>query len=368
MTTFLPQLSIPKVTAGAFTSARYKIKIDLFHDLNQELNKYIESLPPKLWKGFRLIAGDGTTVNLPVHKTTIEHFGLFRDTKLGGKTILANAGMLYDVLSNYVLASNISPFKIGEKKIISQLIEETDLVNSIIILDRSFCSFSSFKQLINKDLNFCVRLKTSDSLFAEKILTHPSNDIILDWFPSEGERSTCRKKSLDCSHIQVRATKVILPCGETEVLISSLLNTSIYSESDINTLYQMRWGIEEGYKKLKPKMKLEEFGCKRQEGIYQEFYSHIFMMNLTQIFCNLAQETIEIKIKKRKNKYKYNWTNAYKFIQLEFANLFIMNNILEIVNKIIQQIKTSIVAIIKGRSFKRTTQSMKKHRFSPMYK
>ena len=40
----------------------------------------------------------------------------------------------------------------------------------------------------------------------------------------------------------------------------------------------MRWGIEQGIKKLKPKMKFEHFTCRKMEGVYQEFYVHIFML------------------------------------------------------------------------------------------
>lgn len=368
LSTFFPQLKIPPVTAGAFSIARYKLKIDLFLDLNRQLNELIETFPAKLWMGYRLIAGDGTTVNIPVSKNTIEHFGLFRNSSKGGKTVMANACMLYDVLSNFVLTSSIAPFKDGEKTIMTQLIKETKLTDSIVILDRGFGYFSCLKILNNKNVNFCVRLKTSGLLFADKILNEASNDFILEWIPSEEERKTCRIKNLDTNPIKVRATKIKLPSGEIEILISSLWDIEKFSYENINELYQLRWNIEEGYKKLKPKMKLEQFGCKKQEGIYQEFYSHIFMMNLTTLIGNEAQKSIEIKTKNRKFKYKYNWINAYKFVDNSFIDLFKNNEIENIINKIISQIETSIIAIVPNRKFVRQTQSVNKHRYSPMYK
>jgi hypothetical protein len=328
----------------------------------------IETLPKKYWKGYRLVAGDGTTVNLPIHKSTIEHFGLFRDTKNGGKTVHANACMLFDVLTNYVLSSQITPFNIGEKKIMSSLIKESNFSNTIVILDRGFCSFSFIKELINSNLDYCIRLTTSQSKFADKVLDNKSDDFIIDWIPSEAERSTCKKKGVDTNPIKVRATKITLPSGEVEVLISSLLDMDNFSKSDIDELYQLRWGIEEGYKKLKPKMKLEQFGCKKQEGIYQEFYSHIFMMNLTQVLCNEAQKEIEIKTQKRKYKYKFNWINAHKFIKNAFVELFKNEDIELVIRNILKQIECSLVAIIPNRCFRRTTGGVNKHRFNPMYK
>ena len=368
LATFFPKLKIPPITAGAFSTARYKLKIELFLGLNRQLNQLIETLPPKLWKGFRLIAGDGTTVNIPVSKSNIGHFGLFRDSANGGKTVMANACMLYDVLSHFVLSASIAPFKKGEKTIMTQLINEGQLSNSIAIFDRGFSYLYFIKLLINKNLHFCIRLKIGASLIADRILDTQSNDFILEWMPSEAERATCRKKGLDIDPIRVRATKITLPGGEVEVLISSLLDMEKFSFDDINELYQLRWMVEEGYKKLKPKMKLEQFGCKKQEGVYQEFYSHIFMMNLTTLIGNQAQESIAIKTKGRKYAYKYNWVNAYKFVKYSFVDLFQSVDIEMVIGKIIAQIEKSIVAIVPNRSFARQTQSIKKHRFSPMYK
>ncbi len=368
LNTFLPLLNIPVVTAGAFSIARYKINFELFQYLNKELNDYIETLDLKHWKGFRVIAGDGTTVNLPIHKSTIDHFGLFRDSKCGGKTVMANAVMLYDVLNNYVIASNISPFKTGEKTIVSNLVNQTSLDNSIIVLDRGFSNLHIFKLLINNSLSYCVRIKTSNSDFASHVLKQQEDDFITEWIPSEAERATCRNKQVDTLPIKVRVTKIILPCGEIELLVSNFFDMEKFSKSDIEELYKMRWAIEEGYKKLKPKMKLEEFGSKRQEGIYQEFYGHIFMMNITQILCNLSQKKIEIKTKKRKIKYKYNWINAYKFILNDFINLLTSNKIEDVLEKLLKQIENSIISIKPDRYFRRTKHSSKKHRYSPMYK
>jgi hypothetical protein len=366
--TFLPQLNIPAITAGAFSIARYKLKIELFLGLNRELNQLIENLPTKLWKGFRLIAGDGTTVNLPVSESTINHFGLFRDSKNGGKTVMANACMLYDLLTDYVLSADIAPFCEGEKTIMKRLLNETKFSNSIALFDRGFSAFYFIKHLINNDLNFCIRLNSRISNFGKDAMRNPSNDFITQWSPSEAEQHTCRKMGVDVAPLDVRITKVTLPSGEVDVLVSNLTDMKRFSLDDLAELYQLRWAVEEGYKKLKPKMKLEQFGCKKYEGIYQEFFAHIFMMNLTTLIGNQAQEAIELSTRKRKFGYKYNWVNAYKFLKHSFVELIQADDIEMVIMKIITSIKKSIVAIVPNRKFVRQTQSIKKHRFSPMYK
>ena len=151
-------------------------------------------------------------------------------------------------------------------------------------------------------------------------------------------------------------------------MITSLLDIEEFTAQDINELYRLRWNIEEGYKKLKPKMKLEQFGCKKTEGIYQEFHSHIFMMNLTTLVGNQAQEIISEKTQKRRHLYKYNWTNAYKFIRNSWTTLYRSIDKESVIGDIIAMIVKSKIAVVPDRSFIRAGRSGKKHRYSPIYK
>lgn len=366
--TFFPRLNIPPVTASAFSMARYKLKIDLFRDLNKWMYDFIDTLPKRTWKGYSLVAGDGTTVGIPANKHTIGHFGVNKDTKTGGKTVLADACMLYDVLGNHVLGAKIAPFGNNEKGILAELLDETKPSKTIVILDRGFSCFYVAKMLQHMGLDFCIRLKTNGLLFAKRILESPSEDFLLDWVPTDGERLTAQKKGYGSEPIRVRATKVVLPSGEIEVLVTSLLDTEKFTAKDIEELYRLRWHIEEGYKKLKPKMKLEQFGCKKPDGIYQEFYSHIFMMNLTTLIGNQAQETISEKTQKRRHRYKYNWTNAYKFVKDSWITLYQSADIENVIDDVIAKIVNSKIAVVPDRSFIRAGRSSKKHRYSPMYK
>ena len=151
------------------------------------------------------------------------------------------------------------------------LVDKTHLSNSIINRGRGFSNFSLLKTLINNNIDYCVQLKTSEILFAQQVFADPRIDFMTDWLPSDAELATSKNKKVDISPIKLRVTKITLSGGEIEVLITSLLDTDKFPLEDISNLYRLRWGIEEGFKNLKPKMKLEEFGCIRQEGVYQEF-------------------------------------------------------------------------------------------------
>lgn len=333
--------------------ARYKIRLDFFLELNAILTDHIETMKPKLWNGYRLIAGDGTTVNLPPSKQVKNHFGVFCKSSIGTSTCLANACMFYDVLSNFVLDSIISPVSIGEVSLLNTMLTKADYSNSILLLDRGFGSFSVCKSCIKRGLNFCIRLKTANLDFAKHVFKNDSTDFITTWKPSEMERSTCRRHHLDIEEITVRVTKVVLNSGEVELLVSNLFEQKTIDEACMKQLYAMRWGVEEGFKKLKPTMKLEQFGSRRYEGIYQEFYAHTFMMNLVGIIGREAEPLIERKTQGRKLKYKYNWKNAFRFVRERFADLFYKAKFIDGLSILIEQVSESIIAIKNNRSFLR---------------
>ena len=59
---------------------------------------------------------------------------------------------------------------------------------------------------------------------------------------SNNAGNTCSYLGIDTAPLKVRLIKVFLDSGETEILITSLLNQSIYNYSIFKDLYHLRWG------------------------------------------------------------------------------------------------------------------------------
>jgi IS4 transposase len=88
-------------------------------------------------------------------------------------------------------------------------------------------------------------------------MENPFYDFLAYWKRTDKEKKTCRNHVLNYEPIQVRVSKIKLKSGEIEILISSLYQMDIYTLDDMKELYRLRWGIEEGFIKLKPKMKIK---------------------------------------------------------------------------------------------------------------
>ncbi|TAF74443.1 MAG: hypothetical protein EAZ53_08625 [Bacteroidetes bacterium] len=95
------EYSIRKVTKSAFTQARSHLDFLIFKRLNKiAADVFYKRNTYHKWHNFRLLAVDGSRVQLPNHKTVKEEFGVHQmGPKADSTQSLALISMLYDVLN-----------------------------------------------------------------------------------------------------------------------------------------------------------------------------------------------------------------------------------------------------------------------------
>ena len=344
----LSKLNKQAVTGSAFTQERYKIDWQFFSDLCAISSEAYEGFVSTRWKGYRILAGDGSTLNLPASK---QIRGYFVVGSTNPKASLARIFLLYDVNTGFTLQARLGRMSTGESGLLDDCLSEAPIrEDDLIVLDRNFGYFHNVCRMIRERRAFCIRMSIGTTNFAKQVMADPRMDFITEWTPSKREKETSKTKD----SLQVRVTKTVLDSGETELLVSNL-EESTFSTEEMGSLYQMRWGVEEGIKNLKPKMKVEQFGCRKPEGIYQEFYAHILAMNMVALAGMAAGEEIKKKTRKRKLTYKYNWNNAFLHLRAGIVELFSSKCVVKLLDKLIENISNTLVAIKKGRKFSRTS-------------
>jgi hypothetical protein len=364
----LPGLTSRVVSGSAFTQARYKIKSTFFAQLIKKTVCCYNDISKKLWKGHRLVAGDGSTLNLPVSKDILAYFGFHGVTEFGVKRSLARIFFFYDMLNDFVVHAELLKMADAEHALFRKGLLQLGNTNDILILDRGFGYFPILAELQEAKRLFCVRLSI-EGTFGKSILRKKGNDLTIIWTPSCKQKWRYEKSGVPCDPIRIRVIKILLPTGEVELLVTNLMDREVYRVEDINELYQYRWGVEEGLKKLKPKMKIEQFGCRTVEGIYQEFYAHIFCFNMISLAGIIANIVIEKKTQHRKIKYKYNWQNAYRFFREKVTQLLVFSDkVEELIDHLIEQIVSSIISIRPGRKFPRDLKHTKRRRINQFLK
>lgn len=308
---------------------------------------------------------------MPSSSDIKQHFGVHCTNEAGINRYLARVFFLYDVLNDFVVSSRLSNMNYGEKRLLMDCLSNpgSSANNELILLDRGFGNFCTLKELAIGQFSFCVRLGLRNSNFAKRALQDKRQDFITEWIPSEKEKENSRKNGLDIASIPVRVTKVQLKTGEMELLVTNLCDQKKYTPQELAHLYHLRWGVEEGFKNLKPKMKIEQFGCKKAQGVFQEFYAHIFYLNMISLTGLAASDIIQQKTAHRKWSYKYNWKNAYRFLRAKIIKILFLQEPGDLFDQLINHISSSLVAIKPHRQYVRDTRHQNKRgRITPYNK
>jgi len=353
LTNYMERVKKRVPTPSAFTQARAKVKPAFFRELAQQAYfSYFQS-PRLLWKGYTLVGVDGSTLNLPPFEKVKEHFGVFSKTNNGPAKVLGRLIVAYDCLNHYLFGSQLSTLKDNEQDMSIKLLNrERFPAKTIFLFDRGFFSQWYIQKLIEDGRFFCMRISSVGN-FVKEFLDSGSSDKIVEWTPCKLDSFT--KRDIQPKKLKVRLLRFALPGGGEELLATNLYDTS-YKAEDIYQLYGLRWGVEEGIKKCKTRMKIEMFGARTLHGIYQELYAHRLVMNIVSIMGMETQERLENELpESRKYSYIYNWFNAFRLVRKNLYDLLHYKRRDRLLNQIIEQMEVSPVAVVPNRKFSRQT-------------
>jgi hypothetical protein len=143
-----------------------------------------------------------------------------------------------------------------------------------------------------------------------------------------------------------------------------------YEASLFKTLYHLRWGIEENYKRLKQWVEIENFSGKSALSVKQDFYAKIIASNLTSLMALAAQKEVDKKTQKLQLTYQVNFAQALSKMKNQLV-IFILNvseGILVDIHRTIHYIAETVEAVREGRSAPRKLKNIKNDIHFPAYK
>ena len=359
--------NLVSISKSAYSQAREKIKYEAFIELCNDIKEqFYQEYKYKKYKGFRLLAVDGSMIILPNNEDIKKEFSTtnvknqYQDKNK--EIVQARVSVLYDVLNNIVVDSVIEDSKIHEINItIDKHLKELK-EDDLVIFDRGYPSYRMFATIKSKyKANYLIRMKTSMYKKHTKILFDKNakvNDITVTLKPTYKElKELCKKENLP-QKIKVRFIKVVLDDGEIEVLATSVLDKNILKTEDFKELYFKRWGVETYYEIMKNRLSLENFTGTSALAIKQDFYATMFISNMEAIISYELNEELESD-SNESNKYEqkvnksvsFNTIKNYAFELLYFPD----KNIDEVLDKIYQQLRTNKIAIRPNRNYDRPT-------------
>lgn len=275
--------SIRKITKGGFSKSRRNLAPEAFLELNDIIWKdFYQEVEYLGYKGHRLLAVDGTFLNLPNHESIREEFGI-RDMGRGKKKDVPKSmcllSMLYDPVNYMTLDVQPGPTDGSELQLLLKHLAKVDK-GDIVIMDRGYPSRYLFSLLQSLGIHFIIRMRPF-WLPYKQLAKSRKQDITVTMEVPDGDYERYRqqfpgmKKTIKCRLVKVKADN-----GEEQILCTSLLDSAKYKLNDFGELYGLRWGIEEGFKMYKARVQIEAFSGKTAIAVKQDIYAKAMMMTL----------------------------------------------------------------------------------------
>lgn len=337
-------------TVSSFCQQIIKISFQAFYDAILHLNEYYYSdFKYKTYHGYRLLAIDGSIYTLPSSEELIQEFGtnLFSAKQ---KWLKGQVSIAFDVLNHVCVDAKLDAYRKSERH---QALEHLEHITgeNLFLFDRGYLCKDLITKLNKLNFQYCFRASSVANITVKEFIKSEHDDLVttLDY---------------DNYSIKVRLVKIKLNTGETEILVTSLLDKK-FSKTKLKQLYSMRWKVEEAYKDFKHALSAENFTGKKVNTIKQEFYARILMYNISMMTCRNSVDKLANKSSK-KHKYQTNKRALLGLIKAYSPSLFFrkMNYISVKLKNIITLATQEAVPIRKNRQYYRyKTHKAKKKSF-----
>ena len=348
----------------ALSLARKKLDYDAFIEFNHHLLEFFYNRfrSIKTWKGFNLLAIDGSTLKLFKYKEIREHFGVLKPNK-GPACVMARVSQMFDVLNKVTIDATISPFKVGERELFHHHMLNL-LPNDLLLLDRGYPAYWIFNLIMSLDSNFCARISKQWKI-VQNFIKSGAQEVIIDLHASYQSKKECEKMGLDPIPLRLRLIRVELETGEAEILITSLIDEQKFPHEIFMDLYHKRWPVEVDYLFMKQRIEIGNFSGTTVLSVYQDFHSKVLAKNLTWVLASPAQVAVEKEDHEKKYEYQLNMTQA---ISKSKDTLFLLfERPCELIVQLIKDLHTVFMAatepIRPGRKFKRKHKINKREHY-----
>lgn len=310
------------VTASAFVQQRKKIPWIVLEDAFENFNRRCTDI--KTYKGYRILAVDGTTVNM-ARNPKAESFMQNASNPKGYNQLHVNP--LHDVLNKTYVHCVIQPQpRQDEVGALAFMVWFHDFEGkTLVVADRGYESYNMFAYFLERpNVDFLIRVKQERSAMREisklpmmELDTDVSFTITTTQTNTDKENGYILVQTRKDKHkvysdktkagrwdfpspypMKFRVVRISLDTGEYETLATSLPRS--FTPEEIKELYHARWGIETAFRELKYGIGLVNLHGKNDDFVRQEVYAAMMMSN----FCSRITNEVMLR-KKPKNAYEY---------------------------------------------------------------
>lgn len=328
-------------TVSAFVQQRDKLSHKALEQLFHKFTDKVTDL--KLYRGFRLLAVDGSDIHTPTNKNDSASF--YPGTNNQRPYNLFHLNALYDLINHVYSDALIQPshFQNEHLAFTTMVDRNTSNIPTLYIADRGFEAYNNLAHVQEAGQFYLIRIKDitgngivsainlpdsaefdihhtytltrkqTNEVKADPCLKYLSHNVNFDFLPSHSRKHD----PLVTYTISCRIVRIKISEEKYETLITNL-SPDDFSADDLKQLYSMRWGIETSFRSLKYTVGLRFFHSKKTEGIFQEIFAKLTMYN----FYELIVSCIILSKKQRKYQYHVNFSASVHLCRSFFLKKF----------------------------------------------
>lgn len=339
--TFLKEVrcGVDSYSKAAFCKARQKIHPDAFKALfTLTVEQFYKEVPYKRYRGYRLLAIDGTDLNLPNTPELLELYG--SESFFNGPQVQSQCSCLYDVLNHVILDGIMDVHNASERTLALTQLEKLGK-GDLLLLDRGYPSEQLMLAMEEKGIQYLMRCNKKEFFREVRKVTVPD--------------AVVTRKSKE-KELTFRVLTVA-PEGKEETLLTNIMGED-FTVEDFQHLYGLRWGIETKYNDLKNKLQLENYSGVNAICIQQDFYATLFLSNaMAFLEADYAKEIEKLNAsEKKKYEYQLNRARTIELLRNSFVELVVTDSRRKqkkLYNHIQKQLQQSLLPIREGRTFPR---------------
>lgn len=294
-----------QVTASAFSQRRAQLPPEVFCSVFESFNSACSD--NDLFRGYKLVAVDGTAVNLPRNPAApsfVQNDGIPKGVNQLHVTPLYN--ILSRTFDDLVIQPEPKKDEIGA--LVDMLERSTFTQKTLLLCDRGFEGYNLIAHCLEKqNLDFLIRVKQNKSAMRE-VAKLPMMELDCTIGFTITTTQTNADKKGGYIHLQVpkkskagsktrrgrwdfpspypmrfRICRFMLDNGEFETVATSL--PSSFTLEDIKATYHLRWGVETAFRDWKYTLGLVNLHGKSDAFAEQEIYASLTAFNFASRVC-----------------------------------------------------------------------------------
>lgn len=271
---------VHEVSAQAFSKARNGFSARLFERANEHLLQLVHPhIEASRWNGLRVIAADASRLRV----STRSNAALAADHY---------AFALFLPGTELTLHASLHPADGSERQMLFEVLDELDRERDLLVLDRGYVGNAMAAALTQRGLPFCMRVDACGwRCVADFLRSGESERVVSLAAPTTDEAITYE---LARTRTTVRLVRNVTPCGRSRVLMTSLLDAQRYPSEHFGALYHQRWRIEEAFKRIKHRLRLETPSGLTYLALLQDFAAKVLADNLCTLLASAADDDNQI--------------------------------------------------------------------------